>query len=48
MAHKTQRTEALAGRITPEMEKVAELEYLTPETVREEIAAGHGAGKAGR
>ena len=40
MAHKTQRTEALAGRITPEMEKVAELEYLTPETVREEIAAG--------
>ena len=36
----TQRTQALAGIITPEMEYVAKSEYLTPETVREELANG--------
>lgn len=39
-SYSTQRTEALAGRITPEMQRVAELEYLSPETVREEMARG--------
>lgn len=38
--NKTQRTEALAGRITPEMEHVAAQEYLTPETIRTEVARG--------
>ncbi len=38
--HKTQRTEALAGRITPEMEHVARQEYLPVETIRDEIAHG--------
>jgi len=38
--HKTQRTEALAGRITPEMELVAKQEFLPAETIREEIARG--------
>lgn len=38
--HKTQRTEALAGRITPEMEHVARQEYLPVETIRDEIARG--------
>ncbi|MDO4574839.1 MAG: phosphomethylpyrimidine synthase ThiC [Planctomycetia bacterium] len=38
--HKTQRTEALAGRITPEMEQVATQEFLSPETIRDEMARG--------
>ena len=38
--NKTQRTEAIAGHITPEMESVAALEYLSAETVRTEVAAG--------
>ncbi|MDR0521045.1 MAG: phosphomethylpyrimidine synthase ThiC [Planctomycetaceae bacterium] len=37
----TQYTEALAGRITPEMLAVAETEFLEPEFIRQEIAAGH-------
>jgi phosphomethylpyrimidine synthase len=36
----TQYTEALAGNITPEMEFVAKREYLTPELIRDEVAAG--------
>ncbi|HBT76195.1 MAG TPA: thiamine biosynthesis protein ThiC, partial [Planctomycetaceae bacterium] len=36
----TQYLEALAGRITPEMEVVAQNEFLPPETIRAEIAAG--------
>ena len=36
----TQLQEARAGRITPEMEYVAQREGLTPETIREEVAAG--------
>lgn len=38
--NKTQRTEALAGRVTPEMEHVANVEFLPVETVRDEIARG--------
>jgi phosphomethylpyrimidine synthase len=36
----TQYTEAIAGNITPEMEFVAKREYLTPELIRDEVAAG--------
>lgn len=36
----TQLLEAKAGKITPEMEYVAQREGLTPETIREEVAAG--------
>lgn len=36
----TQRTEAIAGTITPEMMRVAEREGLTPELVREEVGRG--------
>jgi phosphomethylpyrimidine synthase len=36
----TQLEEARAGRTTPEMVRVAEREDLTPETIREEVAAG--------
>ncbi|MDR2761147.1 MAG: phosphomethylpyrimidine synthase ThiC [Planctomycetaceae bacterium] len=37
----TQYTEAKAGRITPEMITVAESEFLPPEFIRDEVAAGH-------
>ncbi|MBI1845054.1 MAG: phosphomethylpyrimidine synthase ThiC, partial [Actinobacteria bacterium] len=37
---RTQRTEAIAGAITPEMRRVAEREGLTPELVREEVGRG--------
>ncbi|MFO1066764.1 MAG: phosphomethylpyrimidine synthase ThiC [Pirellulales bacterium] len=36
----TQLTAARAGDITPEMRSVAEKEQLTPETIRDEVAAG--------
>ena len=36
----TQRTEALAGRMTPEMLRVAEQETLPPEIVQKEVARG--------
>ena len=36
----TQYTEAIAGNITPEMEFVAKRELLTPELIRDEVAAG--------
>ncbi len=36
----TQRTQAIAGTITPEMRRVAEREGLTPEMVRDEVARG--------
>lgn len=36
----TQYQDALSGRVTPEMEKVAKVENLPVETVRSEIAAG--------
>ncbi|MDR0337778.1 MAG: phosphomethylpyrimidine synthase ThiC [Planctomycetaceae bacterium] len=37
----TQYLEARAGHITPEMLLVAEQEFLEPELIRQEIAAGH-------
>lgn len=37
----TQFEKANAGLITPEMRRVAEREFLSPETVRETVAAGH-------
>lgn len=37
----TQYLEAKQGRITPEMQTVAEQEFLEPEFIRQEIAAGH-------
>ena len=36
----TQYIEAIAGNITPEMEFVAKRELLTPELIRDEVAAG--------
>ncbi len=36
----TQYTAAIAGQITPEMEFVAKRENLTPELIRDEVAAG--------
>ncbi len=36
----TQMQQARAGTITPAMERVAEREKLTAETVRDEVAAG--------
>ncbi|MDO4586888.1 MAG: phosphomethylpyrimidine synthase ThiC [Planctomycetia bacterium] len=36
----TQYTEAQAGRITPEMELVAQKEHLTPSKIRDEVASG--------
>ena len=36
----TQISRARAGEITPEMVKVAEVEYLNPEFIRDEVAAG--------
>jgi phosphomethylpyrimidine synthase len=36
----TQYLEALSGNITPEMIAVAKAEFLEPETIRREIAAG--------
>lgn len=36
----TQRTEALAGHITPEMRRASEREHVDPELVRREIAQG--------
>ena len=39
-AIRTQRTEAIAGTITPEMVRVAEREGLPPELVRDEVGRG--------
>ncbi|MDO5566437.1 MAG: phosphomethylpyrimidine synthase ThiC [Planctomycetia bacterium] len=36
----TQYTQAKAGQVTPEMITVAEKEYLSPEFIRDEVAAG--------
>ena len=36
----TQISRAKAGEITPEMVKVAEVEFLKPEFIRDEVAAG--------
>lgn len=41
MLSMTQYLEAQKGRITPEMQTVAEQEFLEPEFIRQEIEAGH-------